>query len=82
MIQDIAPHFLDNHYEPGKKPSSDSPVVCFNGKDVLLLRRLRNALSTLRWQKATPRWAICTSSPPTVSCPKTRMSASCLRTTV
>ena len=36
MIQDIAPHFLDNHYEPGKKPSSDSPVVCFNGKDVLL----------------------------------------------
>ena len=36
MIQDIAPHFLDNHFEPGKEPSSDSPVVCFNGKDVLL----------------------------------------------
>ena len=36
MIQDIAPHFLNNHFEPGKKPSPDSPVVCFNGKDVLL----------------------------------------------
>ena len=36
MIQDIAPHFLNNHFEPGKEPSPDSPVVCFNGKDVLL----------------------------------------------
>ena len=36
MIQDIAPHFLDNNFEPGKEPSSDSPVVGFNGKDVLL----------------------------------------------
>lgn len=36
MIQDIAPHFLDNHFVPGKEPSQDSPVVCFNGKDVLL----------------------------------------------
>lgn len=36
MIQDIAPHFLNNHFVPGKEPSPDSPVVCFNGKDVLL----------------------------------------------
>ena len=36
MIQDIAPHFLNNHFEPGKEPSPDSPVVCSAGKDVLL----------------------------------------------
>lgn len=36
MIQDIAPHYLNNHFVPGKEPAPDSPVVCFNGKDVLL----------------------------------------------
>ena len=29
MIQDIAPHKLNNHYEPGKQVSADSPCVCF-----------------------------------------------------
>lgn len=36
MIQDIAPHYLNNQFVAGKEPSPDSPVVCFNGKDVLL----------------------------------------------
>lgn len=36
MIQDIGPHSLDNHFVPRKQPSPDSPVICFNGRDVLL----------------------------------------------
>ncbi|MBR5752879.1 MAG: NUDIX domain-containing protein, partial [Clostridia bacterium] len=36
MIQDIAPHKLNNHYEPGRVPGADSPVVCFFWSDVLV----------------------------------------------
>ena len=36
MIQDIAPHKLDNHFEPGKLPMADSPVIAFLGREVLL----------------------------------------------
>ncbi len=38
MIQDIAPHYLDNQFKPGKTPSADSPVVCFDGRNILLRR--------------------------------------------
>lgn len=36
MIQDIQPHILDNHYEPGYTPTETSPVVCFLEDGVLL----------------------------------------------
>lgn len=36
MIQDIAPHKLENHYVPDKVTTPDSPVVCFSAGQVLL----------------------------------------------
>ena len=36
MIQDIAPHKLNNHYEPGVSPQEDSPVVAFFWSDILV----------------------------------------------
>lgn len=36
MIQDIAPHKLNNHYEPGITPESSSPVVAFFWSDILV----------------------------------------------
>ena len=36
MIQDIAPHRLDNHFEGGRLPTADSPVIAFRGRNVLL----------------------------------------------
>ena len=36
MIQDIAPHRLDNRFQPGRKPEKDSPVVCLKEDKVLL----------------------------------------------
>ena len=36
MIQDIAPHRLDNRFQPGRKPEKDSPVVCLKEEKVLL----------------------------------------------
>lgn len=35
MIQDIAPHRLDNHFVPGKEPAADSPVYVFRGNLLL-----------------------------------------------
>lgn len=34
MIQDIAPHTFINHYDPLKRPASDSPVMIFEGGSV------------------------------------------------
>ncbi len=36
MIQDIAPHKLNNHYEPGIQPEHSSPVVAFFWSDILV----------------------------------------------
>lgn len=36
MIQDIAPHRLINHYDPAKRPSEDSYILIFRGRQPLL----------------------------------------------
>ena len=36
MIQDIAPHKLNNAYDAAATPCGDSPVVCFCGQEVLV----------------------------------------------
>ncbi|MBR1704329.1 MAG: NAD(+) diphosphatase [Clostridia bacterium] len=36
MIQDIAPHKLNNEFKTGVAPGPDSPVVCFREKEILL----------------------------------------------
>ena len=36
MIQDIAPHHLDNVFRPGVGIQADSPLLCFSGNQVLL----------------------------------------------
>lgn len=36
MIQDIAPHNLDNQFVPDTKPSDDSPVFCFRKNELLI----------------------------------------------
>lgn len=38
MIQDIAPHRLDNHFVPGWEPCDDSPVFCFKEDKVLIAK--------------------------------------------
>lgn len=35
MIQDIAPHHLDNSWRPEAKPQADSMILCFQGETVL-----------------------------------------------
>ena len=35
MIQDIAPHRLNNQYDPGRCPQADDIVMAFRGQDVL-----------------------------------------------
>ena len=42
MIQDIYPHKLDNHYDPAKKPDTDSIILYFT-KDGLLHRLLKKS---------------------------------------
>lgn len=34
MIQDIAPHRMDNQYRPGAAPHKDSPILIFTGSRV------------------------------------------------
>jgi len=36
MIQDIAPHRFNNHFEPGHIPSVESPVYCFHQRKLLV----------------------------------------------
>ena len=36
MIQDIAPHKLDNHFYPDRKPNSNSFVMAFRHQDILV----------------------------------------------
>lgn len=36
MIQDIAPHHLNNHYDPNKKPKADSIIFSYRKRGVLV----------------------------------------------
>lgn len=36
MIQDIAPHFLDNRFEPNRHPEPGDVCFCFRGRDVMI----------------------------------------------
>jgi len=36
MIQDIAPHIFHNEYRPEAKPEASSPVICFDGRKLLV----------------------------------------------
>lgn len=44
MLQDIAPHRFDNHYDPAKRPRAADAAVCFRGRE-LLCRAEDGALS-------------------------------------
>ena len=36
MIQDIAPHKLDNHFYPDRKPADNSFVMAFRHQEILV----------------------------------------------
>ena len=36
MIQDIAPHVLNNRFEPSKRPDDSSFIFSFSGNDLLI----------------------------------------------
>ena len=35
MIQDIAPHRFDNHYDPAARPETGDAALCFRGRELL-----------------------------------------------
>lgn len=43
MIQDIAPHTFHNEFRPGTAPGDSSPVICFDGRKILISQEVRNA---------------------------------------
>ena len=52
MIQDIQPHFLDNHFDPGAKLSADARVIIIRDNRYLVKEDALNS-GTLEFPKAS-----------------------------